>query len=124
MKKILFLISLSLILWAITYADDITAVYSFSVSDSDTGTVRADTVNSPSVNISKFQHLSFYSVLSAYPVTASIDTNWGDDSFLVYLQYSPDNITWNAGDTFALDTFMDNGSGWSWFMLEDRKSVV
>lgn len=123
MKKILFWAGLLLALWAVSYANDVSVIYSFSITESDTGTVRADTANTPSIDISGLSHVSFYSVLSAYPATASIDTNWGNDTFLIYLQYSPNNVTWNAGDTIALDTFLDNGSGWSWLML-DRDTTI
>jgi hypothetical protein len=117
MKRILFLTFLILALVGIIYANDL-VIYTYAISDSDTGTVRSDTVVTPSVYLGDRSHLRFYSVLSAYAVSGAIDTNWADDSFLVYLQFSPDDKTWNVGDTFALDTFTDNSSGWSWLHLD------
>ena len=107
-KKVLLLV---LLLAVTAGANDLRAVFSDSIIPTDSTDFRYDTIRTPSMYVGDFSWIQFYSQVKAYENRD--DTNFVDDTFFVYAQFSPDGVIWNTIDTICVDTFVDNGSGWS-----------
>jgi len=118
-KKVLVLV---LLLAVTAGANDLRAIFSDSIVPADSGDVRADTVYTPAMDISGYSWLQFYTQIKAYENRS--DTNFTDDSFFVYVQYSPDGIIFNAGDTLCIDTFLATGAGWSFQNLTHDDAIL
>lgn len=116
MKKFILSLILVSLVASMGFATDMTLLFSDSITAADSADVRNDTVLSVVYDIRDYKVMNFYSYLRDY--LNLDDTNFVDDSFFVYLQFSADGYTWEAGDTLCLDTFLDSDSGWSWLGID------
>jgi len=104
--KILFLIILLiLVLSSISFAQDYDGRFSVSYWDTlmpdDSGTIKIDTLYSPSLRMIG----RFFNFL-VNVISGTKDTNFVDDSMFIDLQMSFDGITWK---TIPIDTALDIG---------------
>lgn len=118
MKTIFLIFLFSLLAFYPLTAEDMNMVFSDSIIPADSADVRFDTAFTEWRSIAEYNKIQFYSRLLAIP--GFDDTNWVDDTFWINVQTSFNRV---AVKTHLVDTFLDNSSSWSPYVLTATDSV-
>lgn len=98
MNKLLVLGLLAIILIAPSiFATDLSVIYVDTLDGADTNTVRCDTAYTGIIDLSEYGRAWISVAIEGigYP----LDTSFANDTFFVFLQYSPNRINWTKSDT-------------------------